>query len=316
MKAVVLNGYGSPDFISLKDVPKPDTTENGVLVRVAAASVNAGDVFTVKGSPYMLRMEVGFPKPKDHILGWDIAGIVESVGRNVGRFKPGDEVYGSIESAFAEYAAGEEILFEEKPKSLTFEEAAALPTAALTALQRLRDGGNIQKGQKVLILGASGGVGSLAVQIARSFGCEVDGVCHSRKTEMVKSLGADRVYAYDTEDFFRTDRRYDLILDNTGRTRFSDMKRILTDDGLIMPNSGHGGMAYVIKAFSMAPFDRHIGTMKIVDLKKGDLKVINGLVEEGWVKPHVDRTFRLEETPQAIEYMDQGEVKGKIVITM
>ncbi|TFH04773.1 MAG: NAD(P)-dependent alcohol dehydrogenase [Spirochaetales bacterium] len=316
MRAVVLNGYGSTEFISLKDVPKPGTKETEVLVRVTAAAVNAGDVFTVKGSPYMLRMDVGFPRPKDHILGWDVSGIVESVGGSASRFKPGDEVYGSVESAFAEYAVGEEILFEEKPRSLTFGEAAALPTAALTALQRMRDGGNIQKGQKVLILGASGGVGSLAVQIARSFGCEVDGVCHSRKTEMVKSLGADRVYAYDAEDFFTTDRRYDLILDNTGRARFSDMKKILTDDGLIIPNSGHGGMAYVIKAFSMAPFDRHIGTMKIVDLKNGDLKVINGLVEGGWVKPHVDRTFRLEETPQAIEYMEQGEVKGKIVITM
>ncbi len=316
MKAIVLNGYGSTDYLNVKDVPKPDIKENEVLVRVKAASVNAGDLFAVKGSPYMIRMDVGFPKPKDYILGWDIAGIVELVGRNVGRLKPGDEVYGSVESAFAEYVVGEEILFEDKPKSLTFEEAAALPTAALTALQRLRDGGNIRKGQKVLILGASGGVGSLAVQIARSFGCEVDGVCHSRKIEMVKSLGADRVYSYDTEDFFRTDRRYDLILDNTGRNRFSDMKRILTEDGLIMPNSGHGGMSYVIKAFSMAPFDKHIGTMKIADLKKGDLKVINGLIEEGWIKPHVDRTFRLEETPRAFEYMDQGEVKGKIVITM
>ena len=316
MKAIVLNGYGSTDFLSMKDVPKPEIGDTDVLVRVKATSVNAGDLFTVKGSPFMLRLEVGFPRPKDYVPGWDVAGIVESIGSNVRRFKPGDEVFGSVESAFAENVSGEEILFELKPASLTFEEAAALPTAALTALQRLRDGGNIRKGQSVLILGASGGVGSLAVQIARSFGCEVDGVCHSRKTDMVRSLGAGRVYAYDKEDFFRTDRRYDLILDNTGRNRFSDMKCILTEDGLIMPNSGHGGMVYVMKAFSLAPFDRHIGTMKIVDLKKGDLKVIIGMIEEGWVKPHIDRTFRLEEAAQAIDYMDQGNVKGKIVLTV
>lgn len=316
MKAIVLNGYGSTDFLSLKEVPKPAPKANEVLVKVSAVSLNAGDLFSVMGSPYMIRMAIGFPRPKDYIPGWDVAGVVESVGSDVQRFKPGDEVYGSVESAFAEYVSAEEILFEEKPKSLSFEEAAALPTAALTALQRLRDGGKIRKDQKVLILGASGGVGSMAVQIALSFGCEVDGVCHSSKAEMVKSLGADRVYAYDKEDFFRTDRSYDLILDNTGKNKFSDMKIILTSDGLIMPNSGHGGMSYVLKAFSIASFDKHIGTMSVVDLKKGDLKAINDLIEKGHVKPHLDRIFPLEDTAQAFDYMDKGEVKGKIAITV
>ena len=315
MKAIVLNGYGSTDHLSLKEVPPPKAKDNGIVVRVRAASVNAGDLFTIMGTPWMIRMNVGFPRPKDFIPGWDIAGIVDSVGSSAGKFKPGDEVYGSTESAFAEYAAGEETIFELKPDHLTFEEAAALPTAALTALQRLRDGGSIGNGRKVLVLGASGGVGSMAVQIARSYGCEVDGVCHSRKAEMVTSLGADRVYRYDTEDFLRTDRRYDLILDNTGRNRFSDMKRILTEDGLILPNSGHGGMSYVMKAFAMEPFDRHIGKMAVADLKKGDMKALNRLVEEGSLRPYVDRTFRLEETPAAIDYLDRGEVKGKIVIT-
>lgn len=314
MKAVVQNGYGSTKYLTLKDVKKPSVKENEVLVKVLAASVNAGDLFTVKGSPFMLRFEVGFPKPKDHILGWDVAGIVDSVGKNVKRFKKGDEVYGSTKFAFAEFAAGEDIFFERKPKSLSFEEAAAIPTAALTALQRLRDGGNIRKDQKVLILGASGGVGSMAVQIARSFGCEVHGVCSSKKKDLVRSLGASRVYSYDKEDFTRSDQRYDLILDNTGRNGFSDMKRVLKKNGMIVPNSGHGGMGYVIKAFARAPFDRHVGTMKIADLKKGDLNTINGLIEDGSLRPFVDKVFSLEDTPKAIDYMDSGRVRGKIVI--
>ncbi|MFW3146897.1 MAG: NAD(P)-dependent alcohol dehydrogenase, partial [Thermoplasmatota archaeon] len=285
MKAIVQNGYGSVDFLSLKDVEKPEIKDNEVLVKVIASSVNAGDLFTVKGNPFMLRFSVGFPKPKDHILGWDVAGIVESVGKDAKKFKPGDQVYGSTDSAFAEFVVGEEVLFETKHKGLSFEEAAAIPTAALTALQRLRDGGSIRKGQKVLILGASGGVGSMAVQIARSFGCEVDGVCSSGKKDMVRSLGANKVYSYDKEDFTKSERRYDLILDNTGVNKFSDMKKVLTKNGLIMPNSGHGGMGYVIKAFAKAPFDKHVGTMKIADLKKGDLKLINGLIENGSLKP-------------------------------
>lgn len=316
MKAIVQNGYGSTEFLSIKDVKKPEIRENEVLVKVKAASVNAGDLFTVKGSPFILRMDVGFPKPKDHILGWDIAGMVDSVGRSVKKFTKGDEVYGSTKYAFAEYVAGEENLFEMKPKSLSFEEAAAIPTAGLTALQRLRDGGNIKKGQKLLILGASGGVGSLAVQIARSYGCKVDGVCSSSKKEMVKTLGASRVYSYDKEDFTQSGEKYDIILDNTGRNRFSDMKKALSKDGMIIPNSGHGGMSYVIKAFSTAPIDKHVGKMQIADLKRGDLKKINELIEDGWIKPHVDRTFKLEEVPEAIDYMDKGNVRGKIVIKM
>jgi NADPH:quinone reductase-like Zn-dependent oxidoreductase len=314
LKAVVQNGYGSTKYLTIKDVKKPSVKDNEVLVKVLAASVNAGDLFTVKGNPFMLRFEVGFPKPKDHILGWDVAGIVESVGKKVKRFKKGDEVYGSTKYAFAEFAAGEDIFFERKPKSFSFEEAAAIPTAALTALQRLRDGGKISKGQKVLILGASGGVGSMAVQIARSFGCEVHGVCSSSKKEMVRSLGAIRIYSYDKEDFTRSDQRYDLILDNTGRNGFSDMRRVLKKNGLILPNSGHGGMGYVTKAFAKAPFDKHIGIMKIADLKKGDLKVINRMIEKGLLKPHVDRTFSLKDTAEAMEYMDSGRVRGKVAI--
>lgn len=316
MRAIVQNDYGSPDLLSLKDVAKPEPSAKDVLVRVVAASVNAGDLFTVKGHPFLVRLTVGFPRPKDYILGWDVAGVVESVGSEVSRFSPGDEVYGSIEAAFAEFALGEEALFEAKPRGLNFEAAAVIPTAAITALQRLRDGGKIRSGQRVLVLGASGGVGSLAVQIARSYGCEVDGVCSARKREMVRSLGAAHVYAYDDEGFSGSNVRYDLILDNTGRNSFAEMKSVLADDGLILPNSGHGGMSYVVRAFLMAPFDRRIAAMKVADLKKGDLKVISELYEQGWVKPHVDRTFPLAQTARAIEYLDQGHVRGKVVVTM
>jgi NADPH:quinone reductase-like Zn-dependent oxidoreductase len=316
MKAVVQNGYGKSDVLMVKEMPKPAPKDGEVLVKVTAASVNAGDLFTVQGSPYMLRFDVGFPKPKDYILGWDVTGTVEEIGSGVTRFAPGDAVFGSTNAAFAEYVVAEEAVLEFKPESLSFEEAAAVPTAALTALQRLRDGGDMKQGQKVLILGASGGVGSMAVQIAKFYGCEVHGVCSSQKTDLVRSLGAGRVYAYDKEDFTNSDERYDLILDNTGRNTFSAMKKILTENGLIMPNSGHGGMSYVIRAFARAPFDKQIGTMKIADLKKGDLLVIKDLIDAGRLKPNVDKVYSLEETPKAVEYMRQGHVRGKIVIRM
>jgi NADPH:quinone reductase-like Zn-dependent oxidoreductase len=316
MRAVVQNDYGSSKALSLKDVTKPVPKDNEVLVKVVAASVNAGDLFTMKGSPYMVRFTVGFPKPKDFIPGWDVAGIVDTVGRNVERFKAGDEVYAAVTGAFAEYVCAEEYLFEAKPDNLDFQAAAAVPTAAVTALQRLRDGGKITQGRKVLITGASGGVGSFAVQIARSFGAQVAGVCSSSKADLVRSIGAEVVYPYDKEDFTDTNERYDLILDNAGKNRFSDMKRILTPAGLVLPNSGHGGMGYVLKAFIAAPFDRQIGGMQVADLKTGDLKVIRELIESGAVTPVIDRTFKLEETPQALEYLENGKARGKIVIAV
>jgi NADPH:quinone reductase-like Zn-dependent oxidoreductase len=316
MKAIVQNDYGSSRALSLKDVAKPVPQDNEVLAKVVAASVNAGDLFALKGSPYSARFSVGFPKPKDYIPGWDVAGIVESVGRNVKRFQAGDEIYASVSSAFAEYVCAEELLFETKPGNLDFRAAAAVPTAAVTALQRLRDGGKITRGQKVLVTGASGGVGSFAVQIAKSFGAQVAGVCSSGKADLVRSVGAEVVYAYDKEDFTKSSERYNLILDNTGKNRFSDMKRVLTSTGLILPNSGHGGMGYVLRALIAAPFDRHIGEMKVADLKTGDLRVVRELIESGAVTPVVDRTFKLEETPQALEYLESGTARGKIVIAV
>ena len=314
MKAVVQNGYGSADHLIIKEVEMPKIKDKDVLVKVHASSVNAGDGFTLKGSPYMVRFEAGFPKPKDYILGWDVAGTIEKVGKDVSDFKAGDEVYGSTMHAFAEYAVIDSEKVVMKPSNITFEEAAAIPTAAITALQRLRDGGNIQKGHKVLITGASGGVGSFAVQIAKSFGAEVTGVCRTEKVEMVRSLGADHVIDYKKEDFAKGSRRFDLILDNVGNRTFSDMKKVLTPKGKIIPNSGHGGMRYVIKAFALAPFSRKVGGMKIADLNSKDLDILRDLTEKGEITPFIDRVYTLEETPDAMRYLESRKVKGKIVI--
>jgi len=314
MKAIVQNGYGSVKYLSLKEVEKPGRRDNEVLVKVHASAVNAGDGFTVKGSPFMLRFSVGFPKPKDHILGWDAAGTIEKVGKDVKDYKVGDEVFGSAMKAFAEYMVMDTEKIALKPSDLSFEEAAAVPTAAITALQRLRDGGNIRKGQKVLITGASGGVGSFAVQIAKYFGTEVTGVCRTDKVEMVKSLGADHVIDYKKEDFTTTGQRYDLILDNVGKWSFSSMKKVLSPGGMIIPNSGHGGMKYVIKAFALAAVSKKIGGMKIADLNSRDFNLLKDLLDNRKIRPVVDRTFPLEETAYALKYLDSGKVKGKVVI--
>ncbi len=238
------------------------------------------------------------------------------VGKNITELKVGDEIFGSTESAFAEYVVMDIEKLAMKPSNLSFVEAAAAPTAAITALQRLRDGGNIRKGHKVLITGASGGVGSFAVQIAKSMGAEVTGLCSTGKVEMVKSIGADHVIDYKTDDFTRSDQRFDLILDNTGNRSFSDMKKVLSADGQIIPNSGHGGMSYVIKAFALAPFTNKIGGMKIANLNNRDFNILRKMMESGDLKPFVDKVFPLEKTPEAIKYLEDGLARGKIVISM
>ena len=316
MKAIVQNDYGSPDVLKVKEVEKPKIKENEVLVKVIASSVNAGDLFSLNGTPFMVRFSVGFPKPKDFILGWDVAGKIVEVGKDITGIKVGDEIFGSTESAFAEYVVMDMEKLARKPSNLSFEEAAAAPTAAITALQRLRDGGNIKKGQKVLITGASGGVGSFAVQIAKTVGAEVTGLCSTGKVEMVRSIGADHVIDYQKDDFTKSDLRFDLILDNTGNRSFSDMKRVLTSDGMIIPNSGHGGMSYVIKAFALAPFTKKIGGMKIADLNNKDFNILREMMESGDIRPVVDKIFPLQKTPDAIKYLEDGLARGKIVISM
>ena len=314
MKAIVQNDYGSPDILALKDVDRPEIMENDVLVRVHATGLNAGDYFSMRGSPWLARFSVGFPKPKNYILGWDMAGRVEAVGKEVTQFTPGDEVYGSCSSALAEYVRVAEDKLAIKPANLTFEQAAAVPTAALTALQGLRDVGKVKPGQKVLINGASGGVGTFAVQIAKALGAEVTGVCSTRNVEMVRSIGADHVIDYTKDDFTKSGQRYDLILDNVASRTFSDLRRALAPQGMIIPNSGHGGMGYVFKAFLLSPFMRQHGSMYLASQNNKDLLVLKELIESGKVTPVIDRTYPLSDTPDAFRYLENEHAKGKVVI--
>lgn len=316
MKAIAQNEYGSPDVLKLKEVDKPVVKEDDVLVRVHATGLNAGDYFSMRGSPWLVRLIVGFPKPKDYILGWDVAGRVQAVGNKVTLFKPGDEVFAACSGALAEYACVSEDKSAMKPTNLSFEQAAAVPTAAITALQGLRDVGKVQPEQKVLINGASGGVGTFAVQIAKAFGAEVAGVCSTRNVDMVRLIGADHVIDYTQDDFTQSGRRYDLILDNVGNHSFSDLRRVLTSEGTLIPNTGHAGMGYVIKAFVLSAFMRQQGRPFVAASNNEDLTVLKELIESGKVTPVIDRTYPLSETPEAFRYLEKGHACGKVVITV
>jgi NADPH:quinone reductase-like Zn-dependent oxidoreductase len=316
MKAIVQNNYGSPDVLELREVDRPVVTDDSMLIRVHATSINAGDYFSIKGSPWLVRMSVGFPKPKNYILGWDVAGRIEAVGKNVERFKPGDEAFGACSHAFAECVSADADKFALKPANLTFEQAAAVPTAALTALQALRDKGNLQPGQKVLINGASGGVGTFAVQIAKALGGEVTGVCSTTKGDLVRSLGADHVVDYTREDFTQSGKRYDLILDNVANRTFRDLRRALAPQGKIIPNSGHGGMGYVFKAYFLSSFTRRQELPFLTSGNGKDLAVLKDLIESGKLAPVIDRTYPLSETPDAFRYLIENHAKGKVVITV
>jgi len=316
MKAIVQNAYGSSDVLELAEVDKPAVKENEILVRIHAAAINAGDYFSMRGSPWAARLTVGFPRPKNYILGWDAAGTVEEIGKNVTRFKRGDQVFGSCLHTFAEYVSAPEDLFALKPANLLFEQAAAVPSAALTALQELRDVGKMQSGYHVLINGASGGVGTFAVQIARAYGAKVTGVCSIKNVDMVRSIGADHVIDYTKQDFTKNKRTYDLILDNVGNRSFSECRRALKMHGMIIPNTGHAGMAYVFKAFVRSMFIRQQGGMKVTKPNQSDLIILKTLIESGKVKPVIDRTCPLSKTPEAMDYAEQGHVSGKVVITV
>lgn len=316
MKAIVQNGYGSIEHISVKEVEPPVVEDDQVLVEVHASSVNAGDLFTVEGSPYVIRFGTGFPKPNDHILGWDVAGVVKELGAGVNDLSVGDRIFGSCESAFAELVAIDRKALARKPAGLSFEEVAAVPTAAITALQQLRDSGGLTEGAEVLVLGAAGGVGSFAVQIAKSLGATVTGLCRTDKIEFVRSIGADRIIDYQTEDFTRGDARFDLILDNVGQYSISRMKRLLTPRGRLVPNSGHGGMNYVIRAMVQGLISNKVTGMKVANLNRRDFELLAELIAQGNVNPVIDKVFPFEETAQALDYLDRGDVRGKVVIRM
>ncbi len=320
MNAVVYTRYGSPDVLEFKNLVKPSPKENEVLVKIYAAAVNAADWHFLRGKPFLVRlMGYGLLKPKKNILGLDIAGRVEEVGRNVKQFKPGDDVFGDIGSGgFAEYASATEDRLVLKPANATFEEAAAVPVSALTALQGLRNIGKIQAGQKVLINGASGGVGTFSVQIAKSFGAEVTGVCSTSKMEMVRSIGADHVIDYTKEDFTKNGMRYDLILAANGYHSISDYKRALSLKGICVVAGGSG--AQMLEFTFAGPFVSMTGSKKMTGVMakpdKNDLLFLKELLEAGKIKPVIDRRYQLSEVANAIRYIEEGHAIGKVIITI
>jgi len=332
MKAVVYDRYGSPDVLELTEIDKPVVRDDQVLVRVRAASVNPADWHIMRGLPYIARLIFGLRKPsKATVLGGDMAGRVEAVGKNVTQFRPGDEVFGRTRAGHradprteiatggcAEFACVSNDLLAPKPANLTFEQAAAVPLAALTALQALRDRGDLQPGQKVLINGASGGVGTFAVQIAKSFGAEVTGVCSTRNVDLVRSIGADQVIDYTQEDFTKSGRRYDLILD-TGDRSLSDCRRALTSKGTMVVIGGSAGrwingLGRANKARVLSPFVSQRLLQFLTKWSKRDLHVVKDLIEAGNVTPVIDRTYPLSEASEAMRYLEAGHARGKIVI--
>ena len=316
MKAIVQNAYGSPDVFELKEIDKPVVKkDDDVLVRVHAAGLHAGDYFVMRGVPYLVRMLAGWPKPKNYVPGFDVAGHVEAVGKNVEQFQPGDEVFGACNGTCAEYVCAREKNFLLKPANLTLEHSAAVPTSALTALVGLRDAGKVKPGQKVLINGASGGVGTFAVQIAKVLGAEVTGVCSTRNVDLVRSIGADHVIDYTQQDFTQSGQRYDLILDQVANHSLSDCRRALTPQGTHIPNSGLSGMGYVVKAFVLSLFVRQQGRPFLIANSDG-LVVLKELIEAGKVTPVIDRTYPLSETREAFRYLNEGHARGKVVITL
>jgi NADPH:quinone reductase-like Zn-dependent oxidoreductase len=323
MKAIIYTKYGSPDVLHLEEVEKPTPKDNEVLVKVQAASLNAGDWHALRGTPFLQRLESGFPRPKNQILGADVAGIVEAVGENITQFQPGDEIYGDLYwcgfGAFAEYVCIPEKSLALKPANISFEEAAAVPQAAFTALHALRDQGQVQPGQKVLINGASGGVGTFTVQIAKAFGAEVTGVCSKRNLELVRSIGADHVIDYTQEDFTENGQCYDLIVDIVANHSLSALKRSLNPKGVCVI-VGFSTLFHMIKVTLLGPWMSRTGTKKLGMLmpaeNETDFDVMNELLETGKVVPVIDKRYALSEVPEAIRYLEKGHARGKVVITM
>jgi NADPH:quinone reductase-like Zn-dependent oxidoreductase len=323
MKAAVYTRYGSPDVVQIEEVEKPVPKDDEVLIRVRAASVNPLDWRLLRGIPPVLRMLFRVRKPsmaQPGRLGRDVAGQVEAVGKNVTQFKPGDEVFGWCQGALAEYACTPESALVVKPKNVTFEQAASVPVAALSSLQGLRDKGHIQAGQKVLINGAAGGLGTFAVQIAKSLGAEVTGVCSTRNVDMVRSLGADRVIDYSREDFTKSSERYDLILDNVGNHSLSACRRVLNPKGRCViagaPKEPGIFLARAVTGPVLSWFVSQKFMMFIARLRKEDLAVLCELMASGKVTPVIDRCYTLSEAREALRYLEEGHARGKVVITL
>lgn len=322
MKAITQHKYGSPgDVLELEEIDKPLIKDPEILVRVHAASVHIGDSHMTRGVPYAMRPLFSASRARNHVPGTDIAGTVEAVGNSVEQLGPGDEVFGSCKGAFAEYTTSSEDALTLMPTNLTFEQASAVGTSALTALQALRDQGDIQPGQKVLITGASGGVGTFAVQIAKAFGAEVTGVCSTRNVDMVRSIGADHAIDYTQEDFTTGGQRYDFILDNVGSHSLSDTRRALTPEGTLSANGApvsgwFGGLGYFFNAFATSLFVQQQDRPFLSMPNKEDLATLKQLVEAGKITPVIDRTYPLSESAEAIGHVGEGHAQGKTIITV
>lgn len=325
MKAIVYTQYGSPDVLHLQDVEKPTPKENEVLVKIHAASANPADWHTMRGAPFLARLVNGLLKPKNPRLGADLAGMVEAVGKNVTQFKVGDAIFGELSlsgmGSFAEYVCVDEnTALEVKPTAISFEQAAAVPLAAFTALQGLRDTGHIQAGQKVLINGASGGVGTFAVQMAKAYGAEVTGVCSTRNLELVRSIGADHVIDYTHEDFTNNGQQYDLIYCAVGNRTITDYKRALKPQGVCVI-AGFTKLRLLFEHMLIGPRrskagGQRVGLMPTAHPNKKDLLVIKELLEAGKIKPVIDKCYPLSETAEAIRYLETGHARGKVVVTV
>jgi len=322
MKAIVYTKYGSPDVLQFKEVEKPTPEADEVLIKVHAASINAADLHYLRADPFLIRPTSGLLKPKNTFLGADVAGRIEAVGRNVTQFRPGDDIFGDLSvsgrGTFAEYVCANVNALSLKPANLSFEEAASVPMAAVTALQGLRTKGKIQPGQKVLINGASGGVGTFAVQIAKSFGAEVTAVCSTRNLDIMRSIGADHVIDYTQDDFTQNGHRYDLILAANGYHSISDYKRVLAPKGTYVMTGG--AIAQLSEVMFQGPWISMSGSKKMGNLlakpNHADLTFMKKLLEDGKVKPVIDRCYPLSEVPAAFRYLEEGHAQGKVVITV
>ncbi len=322
MKAIVQKKFGSPDdVLELQEIDKPVVKDDEVLVRVHAASIHIGDSYGMRGVPYLLRPVFSLSRAKNRVPGTDIAGTVEAVDKSVTQLRPGDEVFGWCKGAFAEYVSVSEDALALKPANLTFEQGAAVGVSAFAALQALRDHGKVQPGQMVLITGASGGVGTFAVQIANAFGAQVTGVCSTRNVDMVRSIGADHVIDYTQEDFTQSGQRYDLILDNVGNHSLADTRAALTPNGTLLANGAPvsgwvGGLGRPAKAFVLSLFVRQQGRPFVSLPNKEDLATLKELAEAGKVTPVIDRTYPLSETHEAMAHVGEGHAQGTTIITV
>jgi NADPH:quinone reductase-like Zn-dependent oxidoreductase len=320
MRAVVYHRYGPPDALTLEEIEKPLPSEDEVLIKVRAASVNPYDWHFMRGEPYPLRLMAGLRRPRNSRLGADVAGEVEVAGKNIVRLKPGDAVFGTCQGSFAEYACGSESRLATKPGNVTFEQAASVGIAAMTALQALRDKGHIQPGYRVLVNGAAGGVGTFGVQIAKSFGAEVTGVCSTRNVEMVRSIGADHVVDYTREDFTKSREHYDIILDCVGNHSLSACGRVLSPKGIHVAAGGQAGrwMVGVLVSMITSRVLSWFGSRKFLSLlanvNKDDLALVGELIAAGKVTPVIDRCYGLSEVPEAIRHLEEGHARGKVVI--